>query len=484
MLVVKNRSIIFAVLTLSILVPILFASDPVIKDQKLFDPKRPLSRELEMSVSDGFKLAAVGDCIISRPLTQYFETDPHFAKVVNILRESDAAVGNLETTIVDITQFKGYPFSNDGDWTLLSAPEVAKDLAAMGFDLFSRANNHVMDWGLEGMRETSRWLDEAGLVYSGAGENEGIARAARYFESKKGRIAIVSMASTFRSTTNALPPKGAALGRPGLNALKLKKITTVTPEILAYLNQIKQNLYPKEEINKHKLTLFNNEFELGKSFRYRYEMNPHDLAAILKNIRSGKQHSDFLIATIHSHETTDENFPQQPADFLQNLARFAIDAGADIFVVTGHHHLGPIEIYKNKPIFYGLGNFFWSDIQEPLPADLHEMNLNRLQEAFEHPERTTDADLSNVLNARSFANELTFQTIIAESSFSKGGVTEIVLHPVDLGYGRKLTESGTPRMASPDQASTILKRLQEISQAFGTTIQIQDNVGVIRPKNP
>ena len=38
-----------------------------------------------------------------------------------------------------------------------------------------------MDWGLEGMRETSRWLDEAGLVYSGAGENEGIAKSGPLF---------------------------------------------------------------------------------------------------------------------------------------------------------------------------------------------------------------------------------------------------------------------------------------------------------------
>ncbi len=485
MMIDHKWSFILVLLAISAVVCATEPSDPTIKNKNLFDAKRPLSRELEMSVKDDFKLSAVGDCIISRPLSQYFETDEQFARVVQILRQSDAAVGNLETTIVDMIQFKGSPYSWDGDWTLMSEPQVAKDLAEMGFDLFSRANNHAMDWGVEGMRETSRWLDQTGLIHAGAGENEGLARSAHYFETKKGRIAIVSMASSFRPTTDALSSYGASPGRPGLNALKLKKIVVATPDMLTALNKIHQTIHPKAQTNKKEnLRLFGNEFEVGESFGYRYEMNPNDLAAILKNIRSGKQHSDFLIATIHSHETTDDNSPEQPADFLKDLAKASIDAGADVFMVTGHHHLGPIEIYRNRPIFYGLGNFFWSDIQEPLPAELHEMNSKLIKEAFENPDRTTDADLTNVLNARAFANELTFQTIIAESTFSKGMIREIVLHPVDLGYGRKLTESGTPRMAAPDQAMTILKRLQNISEPYGTTIEIENNLGVIRSKTP
>ena len=53
----------------------------------------------------------------------------------------------------------------------------------MRFHVFSRANNHALDWGLEGMRESSRWLDSAGLVHAGVGESLGKARAAAYFES-------------------------------------------------------------------------------------------------------------------------------------------------------------------------------------------------------------------------------------------------------------------------------------------------------------
>lgn len=454
--------------------------DPAIKDQQLFDPKRPLSRELEMSVADGFKLTAVGDCIISRPLSPYMQTDESFSKVIQILQESDATVGNLETTIIELSKFKGYPYSWDGDWTLMSEPQVAKDLATMGFDLFSRANNHVMDWGIEGMRETSQWLDEANLIHAGAGENGALARAAHYFDSKKGRIGIVSMASSFRPTTDALPAQGTSPGRPGINGLNVKRITVVTPEMMSSFSKIYQQVYPhKKKTSTEKLSLFENEFEVGKSFGYRYEIDQQNLAAILKSIRSGKQHSDFLIATIHSHETLNASSPEQPADFLKDLARVAIDAGADVFMVTGIHHLGPIELYKGKPIFYGLGNFFWSDIQEPLPHDLYQGNADLIGKAFQHPDRITDADLTNVMNAKAFANDLTFQTMIVQSTFSNGTTSEIVLYPVDLGYGEKLTKSGIPRLADSKKAFEILNRLKTISSPYGTNIEIQNNTGFI-----
>src|SRR5215471_17339122 len=86
-------------------------ADPVVKSKQMFDPKRPLERELQTSVADGFTLAAVGDCIISRPLSQYAERDPNFASTVKILKQSDATYGNLETTIFDMREFKGYPTS-------------------------------------------------------------------------------------------------------------------------------------------------------------------------------------------------------------------------------------------------------------------------------------------------------------------------------------------------------------------------------------
>ena len=83
-----------------------------------------------------FTLAVVGDMLISRPLSMLQKPgavgDPGpFADAIAVLGHSDAALGNLETVILDVRQFKGAPYSWDGDWPLSSLPEVAGDLASM-----------------------------------------------------------------------------------------------------------------------------------------------------------------------------------------------------------------------------------------------------------------------------------------------------------------------------------------------------------------
>ena len=114
------------------------------------DPKRPIEAELQASVPDGFSAVAVGDLIISRPLSQHASSCRLSAPSLEILRGTDVTFGNLETTIFDPRTFEGAPYSWDGDWTNASVPAVASDLKAMGFDIVGRANNHSQDWGLEG----------------------------------------------------------------------------------------------------------------------------------------------------------------------------------------------------------------------------------------------------------------------------------------------------------------------------------------------
>jgi poly-gamma-glutamate capsule biosynthesis protein CapA/YwtB (metallophosphatase superfamily) len=478
------------------------AADPVILDPSKFDPHRPLAHELEASVPDGFTLIAVGDCITSRPLAQLRAKDPAFADALSTLGSGDVTYGNMETSILDMRDFKGYPYPGPEDMSLVADPGVAADLKTMGFDLVSRANNHALDWGVEGMRETSRWLNQAGIAWAGVGETQGLARAAQYFNGKTGRVAIVSMASTYRPGSDALPAQNAAPARPGINALSVKRTIVLPADAMKQLLALEHALYPnfhetlkpEDSVNgvPKKLSLFGAKFELGESFTYRYEMDKQDLENSLRAIRQGKQNSDFLIATIHSHEPATSvapdppnDFEDTPAPFLRELAEAAIDSGADAFFVTGIHHLGPIEVYKGKPIVYGLGNFFWSDIQEPISADQYQAGRTLLAEAFRHPERATDADLLNLENAGSFAGDPPFESMIVKSVFQKGKLSELRLYPIDLGYGKKLSESGIPRPASPEKASKILQRLQNLSVPYGTKIQMEKTgdgkqVGIIR----
>jgi poly-gamma-glutamate capsule biosynthesis protein CapA/YwtB (metallophosphatase superfamily) len=455
-------------------------ADPVVINPSKLDPKRPLSQELATNVPDGFTVATVGDLIISRPMLQYASTQPAFNQAIDLVKGADVAYGNMESTIFDARYFQGYPYSWDGDWTNASLPSVAADLKNMGFDILSRANNHAMDWGLEGMRETSKWLDSAGLIHAGAGENKGIARAPQYWENPmgRGRVGLVSFATTYRPTTDALDPKSAAPGRAGLSALGLTQTVNVTGNAMAGLAQASCAMYGTYCGQMPSALTFNGTaYRLATEFSYTYDADPDDLAEIYRNIRDGKENSDLLIVAVHSHECSkwcDNPLLQQlPGLFLKNVARASLESGGDVFVTTGIHNLGPMEIYNVpnrgfRPIFYGLGNFFWSDIQMPLPEDLFAMNSGLLSSTYQYPVRATQYDLTAPLNKSSFASDFYFQSVIAVSLFSGKNLKNVTLYPVQEGYGDPLTISGLPRRVADKTAGlAIVNQIVTKTTEFG-----------------
>ena len=452
-------------------------------------------------VSPVFTLVAVGDLVISRPVSMLqqpgaFKDAGPFADAVALLAQGDATYGNLETVIIDLRHFTGAPYSWDGDWVLSSVPAVAEDLAAMHFNLVSRANNHALDWGLEGMRETGRRVAAAGLVQAGAGEDAAEAAAPRYYASpNNGKIGLVSLASTFRPTTNALPVSaGAPRGRPGINGLNLAEtfvLDSLAYEHIATIACLFAGATPcPVSPRPAAVELFGANIRAAGNgetpFSHRYDPAPEDLARIMAGVRSAKPTARYLIVAIHAHEhDSDEDPPgswEAPAAFLRTLAHQAIDNGADAFVATGIHHVGGIEIYRGKAIFYGLGNFFWSDVQLPLSADLYESASNReyLERSFTHPERVTDADLSLLMNANStFATvgaraiNRTFHSVLTRTVYDDATqrVKEIRLYPIDLGYGEKLMSSGVPRRAGVAIANLVLDRIIRLSGDSGIRIR-------------
>jgi poly-gamma-glutamate capsule biosynthesis protein CapA/YwtB (metallophosphatase superfamily) len=480
-----KRTISLAVLSLALGSPGVIAqgerfgpADPVIEDAKQLDPKRPIEAEMQASVPDGFTAAAVGDLIISRPLSQAAPGMPAFAAVIGILRGTSVTFGNLESTIFDPKTFDGAPYSWDGDWTNASLPAVAYDLKSMGFDIVGRANNHSQDWGLEGMRETARWLDDAGIAHAGAGESHRLARAPAYYESPMGRIGLVSIASTFRPTSESLPPAATAPGRPGLSALRVSETVAAPKPAVEALAKAQCALYGKHcDGAPEEGSLFGTSYRQADRLSNEYTMDSGDLAEIYASVRAAQLNADFVIVAIHAHECSlgceGDNAPRGAANFLKELARGAIDSGADLFVTTGNHNLGPMEIYDSpnrgkRAIFYGLGNFFWSDVQELLPADLFARNRELLAKTWQHPERATEYDLTAPLNAGYFANAFTFQSVVAEVRFTGNELSEVVLHPIEMGYGDRLTTSGIPRLVSNEALSRkIVGQVVDQTAKFG-----------------
>jgi poly-gamma-glutamate capsule biosynthesis protein CapA/YwtB (metallophosphatase superfamily) len=438
-----------------------------------FDPRRALANELVTSVLDGFTLSAVGDCVLSRPMSQFRSSQPAFGALLDVLDASSVVYGNLETVIFDPRTLDAAPYPWEDDWPLACDPSTAADVRGMGFDVLSRANNHTLDWGLAGMRECSRHLDEQGLTHAGCGETLGLARQARFCETPQGRVGIVSCVSTYRDTTEALDQQGAAPGRPGVNPLPVRRFVGV-PEIL-----FDQLASIRAELAQADMAGLLAEFEAAADRGapgYRYEVDSAHLAAILRQVRQGKEYADFMLVALHAHESLTSPdprpdwTPELPAGFIAEFGRQAIDAGADAVVVSGLHHLGPILMHDRRPILTGLGNFFWSDIQTPVPSDLYARNADRMAQAFEHPERATDADVTLLLNFPLHAHPDRFLSAVAEMQFSSAGLERMVLHPVDMGYGEKLSLSGLPRLATPAVAQKIFDRLDRISNPYGTSI--------------
>lgn len=436
-------------------------------------------RALSCSVADGFTLAAVGDMIVARPISAI--EDEGFLETSRILRDADAAFGNMEGTLIDIRHFEGYPAGENGGGPSIGVLEIAKDLRAMGIRLVSRANNHTTDFGIEGMRQTDKTLDEAGIVHAGTGENRDLARAASFLDTPRGRVGIVSMASTFTPMSTSTMPLGEMPWRPGLNALRTTEWKLVTREMFENLREIR-DAQPKgsseewtvtlKSLKPDELDLFDVFYRSSDHVGFSYDMDPTDLSEILASIRQGKENSDFMIATIHTHEPG--NWSDTPPDFLVKLAHDAIDAGADEFIGHGPHQLRGIEIYKGKPIFYSLGNYFFElDQQEPAGRDQYEtLGLD--------PLKVTDHEVNKIYLNKWFNSEIWYQSVIAVSKFEHGQVSEIRLYPLELGYTMRGADRGVPRMASPVAAQAILERLQKLSQPLHTDIKIDHNIGIIR----
>jgi poly-gamma-glutamate capsule biosynthesis protein CapA/YwtB (metallophosphatase superfamily) len=437
-------------------------------------PDRDFSAETVMKITAPFMVTAVGDIIEPQPL---YSDDPAFQKLVERLRKADVGIANMESSLVDFRTFQGPVAGTE-------APlETGDAIKAMGITLLSRANNHAFDGGVMGMISTDEALDKLGIAHAGTGRNLQEARAARYMETPKGRVGLVSLFSVDDSSeygpnfakTEATYRNGNLGGAPGLNPLHLTTYHVVSPEQLQMLRQIalsaygnRRNATPAAEgTGPDRFRFFDEWYQGGADAgALLYEMNPNDERDILQSIHNGKIFADFMIVTIHAHQTT--NYGAQgmgavdhnAANFLVKLAHDSVDNGADMFVAHGVHALHGVEIYKGKPIFYGLSNFvFQFGLQVESGYDI--MATAKEKSAHENP-----------------ANQ---ETVLTTSRFEAGQLKEVRLYPVDLGGSRRpISQMGIPLTPSPEEAQRILKELQGFSQPFGTKISIEDNVGVIR----
>jgi poly-gamma-glutamate capsule biosynthesis protein CapA/YwtB (metallophosphatase superfamily) len=449
---------------------------------------RPLGGQERKASAQEFNLVLAGDSMITQPISVR-KDEPRIMAVVDAVRQGDAAFTNLELT------FAGREAPPDelggnrgagGTW-MASDPSMLKELQWMGFNLFNVANNHSLDYGIQGLRDTIRVLNEGGATYAGIGENLGLARAPGYLATRRGRVALVSCASTITPGAAAGQSRPDARGRPGLNPLRFQTRYSVDAATLEALRKIKAEFKlpggsPGASGSSETVTLRIGEsdatFAVGDKPGVVTTLDPRDLAGLLHSIRDAREMADYVVTYIHAHEAAPAG-REVPAQFLVEFAHAAVDAGADVFVASGPHVLRGIEIYKGKVIFYSLANFIYQyDLVRFLPADLYE-NLGLGPEALpsEADDARSDHDRRGIP-----VDPLLWQSVIARVVFRDGRPATIILTPISLGFGKKRTERGYPELADAALATQILERLQKLSQPFGTEIAIKDRIGTITIK--
>ena len=425
-------------------------------------------------------LALVGDCIISRRVSEL--RDPDFLAVVELLRGTDCVWGNCEVVLADPAEVHPAPKSVDPH--AMCEPWGADELAWMGIRFVGTANNHIMDFGSEGMASTLRNLERAGIRHAGSGAD--LAQAARpaYFDGPTGRIGQVNCASTFPPFFAAGPDHPYLQGRPGLNPLHYQEVLQIEPKLFGELKKVQARLVDlmgwaefgdflkdlESRMPKDTSLFLESTIKSGGETDLLMTANPGDVTRITEAVQIARNGARLVIASIHSHEARHKL--ELNAPFLQPFARACIDAGADVFVSAGPHVLRGIEIYKGKPIFYCLSNFlFQYETIQPIPPEaLAGLGLDpRSLDPWQYYKKIPYQ-----------AEKRFWQTVVPRLTYQGDGLASIELHPVSLGFGEPQYARGVPVLARGEAAREILDGLARLSQPFGTAIEIRDGIGKIR----
>ena len=373
-----------------------------------------------------------------------------------------------------------------GQW-INAEPDRLPELMRYGFNLFSCANNHAMDYSYDGIASTMRALRSQQVPFAGIGEDLDTANAPATFEvpQTSQRVAMISATSTFIDAARAGNARGSIPGRAGINPLRIKVSYQVTQEHFDQLREIAQATYINgERDNARKIGSLPPEVEGSLNFGGQFftvskdgvegkttTCDKRDLNRILATIRQAREANDLVLVSIHSHQIRRMSY-REPDYFLEEFAHACIDAGADAVIGGGTHQLKPIEIYQGKPIFYSLGNFiFQSGMVAQLPAEYWDK--------YHFPVELTVAQAQARKTKGGTigleTDEDNYLSILPRMEFDDdGSLLSLDLVPIELNFKRERAFKGLPVLADAATSQRILDRLREVSAGYGTSYSLED----------
>lgn len=253
-------------------------------------------------------------------ITLLFAGDVYFSDYVLAAYQQSGIRGVIGASLLkqmkkaDITMVNNeFPYSTRGtqapdkQFTFRIDPAYISLLAESGVDIVTLANNHVLDYGTEALSDTFQTLDDAGIAYAGAGNS--LKRAEKLILKKAG-----GKTFGFLAASRVFP-------------VASWNVENQAPGVLS----------------------------------------AYDPSRLLAAVSAARSRCDYLF--VYVHWGIERN--TAPERYQTDLAHALVDAGADAVIGAHPHVLQGVELYRDKPIFYSLGNFiFYQSIPQTAAAKL------------------------------------------------------------------------------------------------------------------
>ena len=252
------------------------------------------SQEVKMADKENVSVAVTGDVMFARKMPNVLSMDSSpFNGVSDVTSNVDLLLVNFENAATATGD------ALKGDVPLKCDPSYVPLLKANNLTVAGLANNHALDYGVQGMKDTIQNLKDNDITPMGAGENEDQAHQAVVKEVNGRRITI-------------------------LNYMDSENFAEYSYDSMPYAN--------------------------GSNPGYSAYDSEDAKAQISEN-----NDSDMIIAYMHFGN----EYSNSPNENQEKIAHELIDYGADIVIGSHPHVTQGIEMYNGKPIFYSLGNFIF-----------------------------------------------------------------------------------------------------------------------------
>ncbi len=249
-------------------------------------------------------LVFCGDLVLDEPDPDYW-----LSGIAPCLRGASLSIGHLE---VPHTR-RGHELAADVP-APGAPPEHLEALARAGIDALTLAGNHMADCGAEGIEDTLAELDRIGIRHCGAGANLARAREPAWLQAGTEQVALLSYNCVGPQESWAQPRS------PGCAYVRVTSADAGPIKPAAALQ------WP----------------------------DPDSVRQMAEDIRAARDRgAQLCIVALHKGVV---HTPVTLAPYERPLAQAAIDAGADLVIGHHAHILRGIEIYRDRPIFHGLGN--------------------------------------------------------------------------------------------------------------------------------